>query len=400
MIATVAAAVASGLAYVNVFDELMKASERWGVKVWATPDDSLGALFSGGSLLVGGSVFLASLVLLGWVRLHQRRNAFVLQVTALAAVPLAAALISGVAGQPRSYFYLLPAVVVCAAAWVIDQQARVRHAGAILFLVGIAVFGWQQLRPSSASHGYGALAEAFANRPSRDILVAPLFLEIPLDFYTRDSELAKLLTVLTEGELDALLFPISDSDPRAGFASYNLFDDDTLFEVTLPEASFEEFYRREDMRLLGLTDGRRLYPGVEIEWEVVQGQAGLRLAESAFGPLPSIGFLSAERDFVAFESTGFAVPREGMVAIVFAHRGGHVVATLCEDSGEVWRPQTAYRGQAIELTAIDARGVTWSLQSRLVPVRPDQRYAVCITGKGSGDRYVADLLYTYFPLPE
>jgi hypothetical protein len=44
--------------------------------------------------------------------------------------------------------------------------------------------------------------------------------------------------------------------------------------------------------------------------------------------------------------------------------------------------------------------VTWSLESRLVPVRPDQRYAVCITGKGSGERYVADLLYTYFPLPE
>ena len=62
VIATTAAAAASGLAYVSVFDELVKASERWGVRVWAASDDSLWALFSGGSLLVGGPSPLPSSV--------------------------------------------------------------------------------------------------------------------------------------------------------------------------------------------------------------------------------------------------------------------------------------------------------------------------------------------------
>jgi len=62
-------------------------------------------------------------------------------VRAVVVVPLVAALLSGVAGQPQSYFYLLPAVLVSASAWAIDPCQQVRRVGAILFVVGLVVLG-------------------------------------------------------------------------------------------------------------------------------------------------------------------------------------------------------------------------------------------------------------------
>ncbi len=48
--------------------------------------------------------------------------------------------------------------------------------------------------------------------------------------------------------------------------------------------------------------------------------------------------------------------------------------------------------------AADSTDLIWSLETRMVLAQPDQRYAACITGEGAGERYVADLIYTYFPL--
>lgn len=75
-----------------------------------------------------------------------------------------------------------------------------------------------------------------------------------------------------------------------------------------------------------------------------------------------------------------------------------MTATLCAQVGDVWEPQVAYSGQTIALTAIDEENATWVLENRIILTQPDQRYAVCLTGMGPGERYVADLLYTYFPL--
>ena len=60
--------------------------------------------------------------------------------------------------------------------------------------------------------------------------------------------------------------------------------------------------------------------------------------------------------------------------------------------------QVAYRGQVLHLMAADSTDLIWSLETRMVLAQPDQRYASCITGEGAGERYVADLIYTYFPL--
>ncbi len=313
-------------------------------------------------------------------------------------MPLVAALLSGVAGQPQSYFYLLPAVLVSASAWAIDPRQQVRRVGAILFVVGLVVLGWAQAKRPPEDHGYVPLAEAFARLPTRDILAAPLFLEVPLDVYSRQAETEKLRDILKQGRLDGVMFVCSETDPRANFDNYVMFDDDTWYEVTLPETSFQEFHQHGTLRLLGLTGGQHLYPRGEKEWEVVHGHAGMRLSGAAFGALPSLGVMSSADDFIALEATEFSVPQWAIVTAVFARRGASAVATLCANVEGEWQPQVAYRGQVLHLMAADSTDLIWSLETRMVLAQPDQRYAACITGEGAGERYVADLIYTYFPL--
>ncbi len=72
------------------------------------------------------------------------------------------------------------------------------------------------------------MAEAFARLPTRDILAAPLFLEVPLDVYSRQAETEKLRDILKQGRLDGVMFVCSETDPRANFDNYVMFDDDTL----------------------------------------------------------------------------------------------------------------------------------------------------------------------------
>ena len=395
--ATLVAAMASGLAYGQVFDELMAASQRWGLQVWSAPGDSLVALIAGGNLLTGGAA-LASLALLGWIRLFQRQQALATQVMVLFVVPAAAALFSGVAGQPRSYLYLLPAVVVLASAWVIDPKLRVRQLGAAFCTMALVLFASARLQPTPADHGYAALGEALAARPSLDALLAPVYLDTPLDFYTGNTEVADLRQVLQEGRLDALLFACQDSDPRSSFASYNLFDDDQiLFEFWMPEAKFDELFRTGTVRLRGLTDGQRVYPRPDTEWAALS-DVGIQLAEPAFGADPAIGFRSSHEDFLALEATRFEPTRGGIMAATSAQRGAGVVSTLCEKIDGAWQPMTAYLGQVISHTAFDEHDVLWRLETRLIFVQQGQRYAICIAGGAPGESYVGDLLYTYFPL--
>jgi hypothetical protein len=397
LLAVASGFIALGAAYLPVWEQLQGAAARWGIKVWTAPANSLDALLVGGNLLAGGNSIFAGLALLGCLRLLRRREGLALLVASLILVPIAAALLTGVAGQPRSYFYLLPVSIVCASAWIQEPRTRIRQIGGILFALGIGSLAWEQWNRSSAQHGYANLSTAFEARPPSEVLMAPFFLDVPLEFYTRKEEGTRLRRVLADGNLDAVLFTVGDVDSRASFASYNLFYDERLYEIALPEVAFTEVYRGTAVRLLGLQEGRRLYPTGETSWNLVKGDGGLRLIDPVFGTEPGTGVVS-NTDFTAFESVGFAVPVDGLVAVNYARRGAHMTATLCAQVGDVWEPQVAYSGQTIALTAIDEENATWVLENRIILTQPDQRYAVCLTGMGPGERYVADLLYTYFPL--
>ncbi|MBQ35936.1 MAG: hypothetical protein CME04_06060 [Gemmatimonadaceae bacterium] len=394
------ASLASLAAYGYVLDDLLTASERWGTKVWADPVASLRTLASGFTLLLGGGAVVAivSSAVLGAIRLAQRCGGLAVQVAVVAMFPILVAVVSGMAGPGRSYFYLLPATSILVAVWVVDSNTHVRRLGAVLCAGALALSGWSLLHFQSRDHGFEALAQAFDARSGREALIAPLFVDVPLDLYTGDAEKHGLLRVLEEGVLDALLFVWLDTDPRAQFSNYALTDSDSLYHLQMPEKPFDEVYRGGDMRLLALTNGSRVYPRQGTKWQITSGQADLRWYTPAFGSEPAMRIDSDRAGFTLIEKTRFASNWEGLMAITYAGRLGVAGPSLCEETESSWKPGVSHSGQTRPMAATDAAGHSWTLENRLVVVKPGVYYALCITGTGGGERYVSDLVYTYFPL--
>ena len=385
------------LGHARVLTDMTAASERWGVHVWQDVTAALTTLVRGGEMLVGGWMLVGP-VMLGVYRLHRRRDDLLAQALLLMMVPVVFAVVTGVAGQARSYFGLLPIILVLAVAWVPDPGPPIRWLGALLCVAAFAVGGFHQAGRIHADKGLAIVARALNDQPPNELLVAPLFLEVPLDYYTRAGEKTRLERVLSDGRLDGLLFARLDTDPRAGFNQYVLFDDRMNYALTIPEAPFTEVYRHGDLSLMESTDGRSVYPRDGATWEVIEGRALLRMAPSAFGPRMSLGFLSDEDGFLAIEDLRFASNSPGFVAVTYAYRGAQVLATLCSQDDGRWREQPAYSGQAISLRLLDALGNSWVAENRLAPVEPGRHYSLCITGEGAGERYVSGLLYTFFPM--
>lgn len=396
--ATGVGAVAGLLAYWPVLGDLLQATQVWGIPTWTEPEQARAALITGLQLLAPG-VALLVLAAAGWALLAWQRHTFALQAVAVVAVPLAAAALTGVAGQGRSYFYLLPAVIVLASAWVTDR-GLVRLAGALLCGLVWIQGAWAGLHGPAADHGYAALGKAYAERGGLNGLMAPVYLDVPLDMYTRQTEMATMQQVLHEGRLDGLLFACQDTDSRSTFERYNLATDhNRRFELSLRPDHFEELFRTQQMCLRGLSGGSRFYPRAETDWEGIHGDVGLRLAAAVFSDESALGLRSGG-DFVVIEGGRFRPQVPGVVAVAFASRGdGDIVVTLCQqqDAGD-WQPLPAYLGQIIALKAPAEDGRLWRLDLRAVFVESGPTYAACIVGQGAGERYVGDLLYTYFPL--
>lgn len=154
LLATAGAGLASAAAYWPVFDDLLNASRVWGVQVWADPSAALSAVAAGVGLLVGPGP-LALLILSGAVLLFRRSHPFAVHVAVALAIPTTAALVTGVAGQGRSYIYLLPMAIVLASAWVVEVDRRIRVSGTVLLTVVLAAGAWSVLR-GTTEHGWPA----------------------------------------------------------------------------------------------------------------------------------------------------------------------------------------------------------------------------------------------------
>lgn len=146
-------------------------------------------------------------------------------------------------------------------------------------------------------------------------------------------------------------------------------------------------------------DGRRVYGGGDANWHTLTGDAGLRLAEPAFGRHQALGLRASGPEFVALEASRFTPAESGIMAVAFAARGRATAhATLCFQQDGMWQSLPAYKGQIVSIESQDDRDLWWRLELRVVFPDVDRTYAPCVVGKGAGERYVGDLIYTYFPL--
>jgi hypothetical protein len=398
LLASGAAGLGVLLAYAGLRQDLDRAAALFGVDVRG--GDLAGFASAAAHLWLGGwaGSFLVALAAAALWFARGRDNHLRLTALALTLVPVAAALVSGVAGQARSYVYVVPFVVVLAGIGMLRFNDR--RVGLALGCLGMLWFGGRSLPSADGPAGHAEIAAA-ARQGAADVLIAPVYLDVPLDFYTRDAEVDQLTRALAEGRQGALLFAVHEVDRRSSFDQYHLFDDDnvlTTFEI--PQSPFIERRRSGRLRLLSLERALPVYPSQEIEWDIARGSAGLRLADPALGPAPSLGLL-ADGEFVVVDATRFASQSAGFMSILYGLRGASTVATLCHEEADGWQPETAYRGQVLDLPAVtDTHGREWALQARLVSVEPGRFYAVCATGSDPGERYLGDLLYTFYPFRE
>lgn len=400
--ATVVAGAASLVAYADVFAELREASEQWGVDVWSASGGVSSSIAALGSLLAGGLSLFGLLAAAGLAWLVRRRHEAVQQTLALVVAAAGMALVTGVAGQARSYFYLFPVFAIGASAWVLAPQLRIRQVGLLLSVVGAGVFAAKDLTRAAPSTSLQEIGAAYSTQALNSLLVAPVFLDPPLDLYTREAEATSLMRALRAGRMGDLMLATRNTDPRSSLESYHLYHmidgDQVLADFYLRGMRVDTLASSGPVRLLAMRKQLPVFPPEQVSWEGADGSVGLRLADPAMGSSLSLGILAEQADFVAVEQTRFASQSDGFMAVAYVLRGAETIATLCESRDGAWVPLPVYRGKMISRQVVTATdGSTWQPRAHLVLVQRGHTYNVCATGPAPGERYVGDLLYTFYP---
>ena len=188
VITTLATSAAIALAYLPIRAQLERAGGRWGIDVLEDPLALPGVFIDTAAIwLRGPESVVAGLAALGGLLLIARRRRDVAVYLALAwAVPPIAAAAMGVAGQPRSYLYLLPTFVLAATYGIVRvPTARLRAIAVVLLLCG---YGWSAATTAAADDPYGELARYMeAELVAADLVVAPFIMDVRLWAYAKET---------------------------------------------------------------------------------------------------------------------------------------------------------------------------------------------------------------------
>lgn len=397
-----------GLVYLPLFDQVADAGRRWGIGVW---DDPL-ALPEVFADLVGQWIrwpwgLLPGLAALGGlVWMVRRRHPLAGYIGLAWAVPLAAALVMGTAGQPRSYHYLFPTFVLAA-----------------VYGLGLAPKRWQTLTAAVALAAYGGAAVEMARRPvtdpyadlahhlanstqKGDVLVLPFIMDVQVWAYGKETIAQRLIDALTAQSAQRLLFVASADDGRFGLSNYLMKTDAGSRSVALPPAAFERIYGKGPLEVFALQgSGQRLFPPPELTWSVLPASAGgqirLQAEGRALGPLSGMRLDNATGGPIHLYSTeGFAVPGPGLVLLILAKSAQASYASLYtrDAQGRLQRPPML-RTMTWPVPVSLADGGQWFLEAYILPVRPQQPYGLYLIGAGA-QQHFADIACFFFPLPQ
>jgi uncharacterized membrane protein len=177
------------LVYLPIRAELERAGGRWGIDVWEDLLALPGVFVDTARIWIGGAEgIIPAVAALSGVLLAVRRRRDVALYFGLAwMVPLLAAVVMGVSGQPRSYLYLLPTFVL-AATYGITQvpTARLRILALAFLLAG---YGWSTATKVNkpAPDPYGELAQYMETElVAADVVVSPFIMDVRIWAYARE----------------------------------------------------------------------------------------------------------------------------------------------------------------------------------------------------------------------
>lgn len=397
------------LAYLPLRQALAEASARWGVDVWLDPPAMARVLVQAVDLWIGGwaGSLVAAAAGLGLVHLARQRDSATLYVVLAWGLAVAPALLMGVAGQPRTYVYLLPTFVLAAALGVCRVLASThwRVAATAIMLCG---YVWADVRRATQdeSDPYASLASHLATATaSGDIVVSPFIMDVRVWSNASGTLGQRLVDALQSGEVRRLLFVASAGEKRFRLSSYLLKTNAGPSSIALPEERFElahDLGRLQVWHLL--SSGMRTFPsGGQMGWRVVATGEGREISVTAgppsIGNTPTIDVSNPGRTpFQIYSTERFVVDRPGLLLLAYARtfRESYASVYTVDEGGPLARPHM-YRTSTASLQLSGQTGDTWHADAYLLPVDGGQEFGVYILGADAPRQRFAELTCHYFP---
>jgi hypothetical protein len=354
---------------------------------------------------------LMALLGLGWAT----RNRHLLAGYAVLAwiVPFSLGWSAGIAGQSRTYLFLLVPFAALAACGVVEGVRQVRIQLPILLAIAIG-YGWPAIQPrgGTGDRGFkevgGYLME---NILPGDLMVVPFIMDMQISHYASQAIHRGMTGFFRKGSVDRLLFITKQGDPRFRLDNYllkfnlTLDEEDYQRNLRLPVESFVELYASGGVAVNWLaSSGQRLFSGEGEDWKALrlvgEGDVELERVEPAWSSRPGMRLKSQSSGKLALQSSRtFTTPGKGLLVLTWARTGRaspSLYQVVEEEKGTEYLPlQMFCTNYPVEARGAD--GKIWYLEAFTLPVQEGDRFGVYIMAWDVESLHIAEISCFFFP---
>ena len=401
------------LAYLPVWQELASAGQRWGVDVWQDPLALVGVFHLAVDGWIGGwSGLLPAIAavagLAGMTRNHRETGLYIVLSWSVAC---AAALAMGVAGQPRTYFFLLPTFVL-AAAYGLCRTVNADRWRAVAVTALLAGYGWVGIRAlGNAPQGdpfKDLAAHLELSTQAGDVVVTPSIMDVRVWTHARDTIGQRLLDALQGQGVQRLLFVTSVADDRFRLGNYLLKTNAAPSSIAFPEKHFEFLQDLHHLQVWQLrSSGVPVFAtNQQSKWHSPVADNGQKISASIETSIIGQGLMvevaNPDRTpFQLYSSDTFRTEGRGIILLVYAKtvRQSYVSIYSLEQDGQIARPHM-YR------TATWPAGVRghdqsiWLVDAYLLPILGQQEYGAYVLGAENPQLRFSDIACYFFAYPD
>lgn len=396
------------LAYAPVLSELAAASQHWGILLNGDLGILAGVVYDTIALCSGGWAGLlpGMAALVGVIMMLRHRHPFAHYVLLVWSVPFLINFITGIAGQPRTYFFLLLSLLIS------TSYALIKIASIRMQILSLAVlvtgYGWTagQSLLTPVNHAFKDLDRQLEQKVSDgEILIAPFILDTEISYVAAQTIRQGIITTLAKSELRHLLFASRPDQQRFQLGHYlmrrNFVAADGAYQDHLhfPANSFQAIHQTgplEIHRLLGLGQLKARPDSWKIAYLIDKAPIHLQAGSPLLGELPSLRIDNPKGIRVTLQADNlFTVPADGLIALAYARtEPNRTTASLFQltqkNSGLNKKPLHMYRTNS-PVGFADERGQYWYLETYIRPVERDQTYGIYLITWEVADQYIADL---------
>lgn len=410
-------ALCLGLAYWPIRAELLRAGSRWGVDVSGDPLRLLEVFGEATALCVGGVWgMLPGLMALLGLGVAARSRQWLAGYAALAwTVPFCLGWGAGIAGQSRTYLFLLVPFVALAVCGVMEGVRQTRAQLSILLVIAVG-YGWPAIQPrgGAGDRGFKEMGDyLIENVLPGDLMVVPFIMDMQISHYGSQAIHRGMTGIFRKGTVGRLLFITKQGDPRFRLDNYLLKFNLTLDEVdyqrnlSLPVDSFVELYASSGVAVNWLaSSGQRLFSGEEEEWKILrlvgEGEVELKQVEPAWSARPGLHLESrAGGKLVLQSSRTFTTPGKGLLVLTWGRtERAQVSPSLYQvvegERGTERLPlQMFCTNYPVETKGAD--GKTWYLEAFMLPVQEGDSFGVYIMAWDAEPLQMAEVGCFFFP---